>query len=78
MAAIITTLTEMGCRLGQLQDLVPSENATTASGTLFQEKVSEQEHIPGYLLMTDILDKYVCFMQYFHRISYSVMLMLSL
>lgn len=68
----------MGCKLGQLQDLGSSENATTASGTLFQEKVAEKEHIVGYLFMTDILDRYVCFMQYFHGSSNSVMLMLFL
>ena len=42
---ILQTLTEIGCWPSVLQDLILSAAATTASGILFQEKVSEKEDI---------------------------------
>lgn len=52
---------------GILQDLVLSASAKTVSEVSFQENVSEKELIFGYLFLTDILVKYVCFIYCFLR-----------
>lgn len=61
------TLTEIDGGWGGCKTWSFSATATNASEILFQEKVSEKEHIWEYLFWTDILGRYVCFVQCFLR-----------